>query len=152
MLISYRSTCRVYKVARMQGSRLFRAFQKLDRLEVPVDASASTRPALDESSADAPSSSPAPAPVAASAPRSFKMFADESIMSFFRRLAFSPDGTLLAIPAGVNAPPGQGHCAYLYARGQFSQYDPIDILFGFTYFFSPSDLLQFCLFLIMRPW
>lgn len=30
-----------------------------------------------------------------------KLFADESLPTFFRRLAFSPDGSLLVAPAGV---------------------------------------------------
>ena len=43
------------------------------------------------------------------APKSFKLFHDETWKSFFRRLAFSPDGNFLVVPSGVlpaqNAPP-----------------------------------------------
>ena len=74
------------------------------------------------------------APVAAAAaPRAaattFPLFADEQLPTFFRRLAWSPDGGLLAVPAGVLRPGGGGgggsgspplHAAYLYARGRWA--------------------------------
>ncbi len=69
---------------------------------------------------------------APSAPRTttFPLFADEQLPTFFRRLAWSPDGGLLALPAGLLRPgAGSGssgagaaapvHAAYLYARGRW---------------------------------
>lgn len=35
------------------------------------------------------------------APKNFKLFHDETWKSFFRRLAFSPDGNFLVVPSGV---------------------------------------------------
>lgn len=34
-------------------------------------------------------------------PKSFRMFHDDTMRSFFRRLTFSPDGELLIVPAGL---------------------------------------------------
>jgi chromatin assembly factor 1 subunit B len=47
----------------------------------------------------APSASPS-APVPASRTRVDRLFLDESLPTFFRRPAWSPDGTLLVLPAG----------------------------------------------------
>lgn len=33
-------------------------------------------------------------------PKSFRMFHDDTMRSFFRRLCFSPDGEILIVPAG----------------------------------------------------
>ena len=50
------------------------------------------------------------------------LFADETLPTFFRRLAFSPDGSCLAVPAALLAPGGgrgapPAHGAFVYARG-----------------------------------
>lgn len=57
-----------------------------------------------------------------------KMYHDETLVSFFRRLSFTPDGSLLIVPAGVYKNPysndnsGQQHVAYIYARNQLKGY------------------------------
>ncbi|KAI9193684.1 chromatin assembly factor 1 subunit B [Polychytrium aggregatum] len=46
--------------------------------------------------------SDAPTPAASkSAPKAFRMFHDETLTSFFRRLTFTPDGSMLLTPAGL---------------------------------------------------
>lgn len=62
---------------------------------------------------------------------SFRLYHDENLVSFFRRLSFSPDGALLITPAGLNKPTesvdhnsseldenGEEllNCAYIYPR------------------------------------
>jgi chromatin assembly factor 1 subunit B len=62
---------------------------------------------------------------------SFRLYHDENLVSFFRRLSFSPDGALLITPAGLNKPTESAdhssseldengeellNCAYIYPR------------------------------------
>jgi hypothetical protein len=50
------------------------------------------------------------------------LFHDESLNTFFRRLAWSPEGSLLAVPAGVyreHAGQQAQHATYIYARGHW---------------------------------
>ena len=58
--------------------------------------------------------------------KSVKMYHDEALLSFFRRPAFSPDGSLFLTPAGqipVNGEAEQGdkeesfNTVFLYSRG-----------------------------------
>ena len=58
------------------------------------------------------------------------LFHDDTLESFFRRLAWSPCGSFLAIPAGLHreegggarvAAPGEEHAVYLYQRGRFAR-------------------------------
>ncbi|KAH9500071.1 Chromatin assembly factor 1 subunit B [Bulinus truncatus] len=56
-------------------------------------------------------------------PKSFRIFHDDSLRSFFRRLEFSPDGQLLVTPAGCMEL-GDGkiiNSSYVFARGAFSK-------------------------------
>ncbi|XP_059166316.1 chromatin assembly factor 1 subunit B-like isoform X2 [Physella acuta] len=58
-----------------------------------------------------------------SKPKSFRIFHDDSLRSFFRRLEFSPDGQLLMAPAGC-LELGDGkiiNSSYIFARGAFSK-------------------------------
>lgn len=52
------------------------------------------------------------------------MFFDETLVSFFRRLAFSPDGSLLFLPTGLvprSTAEGRGrHALYIATRGQLA--------------------------------
>lgn len=51
------------------------------------------------------------------------LFLDESLPSFFRRLSWSPDGSILAVPAGSyrsTKTSSELYTAYLYARGCWS--------------------------------
>lgn len=64
---------------------------------------------------------------------SLRLYHDENLVSFFRRLSFSPDGGLLITPAGLSKPSTDtheeennmdldengddlGNCAYIYPR------------------------------------
>jgi chromatin assembly factor 1 subunit B len=61
---------------------------------------------------------------------SFRLYHDENLVSFFRRLSFSPDGGLLITPAGLSKPNTEeeshmdlddngeelSNCAYIYPR------------------------------------
>lgn len=60
---------------------------------------------------------------------SFRLYHDENLVSFFRRLSFSPDGGLLITPAGLSKPVEEenhmelddngeelSNCAYIYPR------------------------------------
>ena len=57
------------------------------------------------------------------------LFHDDTLESFFRRLAWSPCGSFLAIPAGLHreegdarpAPAREEHAVYLYQRGRFAR-------------------------------
>ena len=52
----------------------------------------------------------------------WKLFHDETLVSFFRRLTFSPDGSLLLAPAGLMPTPAESGAAaenavFIFARG-----------------------------------
>eukprot|EP00887_Chlorella_sp_A99_P005676 scaffold1.g5676.t1 len=58
-------------------------------------------------------------------PEKQPLFQDESCHSFFRRPAWSPDGALLAVPAGAYRPAGapgtrEAPATYVYARSQWA--------------------------------
>lgn len=79
-----------------------------------------------------------------SQPKSFRLYHDETLTSFFRRLTFTPDGAMLLTPSGQykapahkstaakedDAAPGQPipldletrNTAYIYARRNFNKY------------------------------
>ncbi|WFD42230.1 Chromatin assembly factor 1 subunit [Malassezia psittaci] len=71
-------------------------------------------------------------------PTTSRLYGDDRYSSFFRRLAFSPDGALLATPTGIFAtsgsdqqPSNTSSAVYLYARGNFRQsHSPIAALPG----------------------
>jgi len=57
-------------------------------------------------------------------PKPFKMFQDDSLRSFFRRLEFSPDGQLLFTPAGCVEAPGDGrvtNVSFVFTRGALTK-------------------------------
>lgn len=59
------------------------------------------------------------------------LYYGEDLTSFFRRLSFTPDGSLLITPAGYQHVPGAeassgsggstDHCAHVFSRGRFHQ-------------------------------
>ncbi|KAH3727980.1 hypothetical protein DPMN_053926, partial [Dreissena polymorpha] len=51
-----------------------------------------------------------------SRPRSFRMFHDDTMRSFFRRLTFSPDGELLIIPAGLVETEPVTNATFIFTR------------------------------------
>ena len=55
-------------------------------------------------------------------PRGQFIFGDENLPTFFRRLAWSPDGAFLAVPAGLAISPQSSgdFAAHVYARGSWS--------------------------------
>ncbi|XP_064628393.1 chromatin assembly factor 1 subunit B-like isoform X2 [Lineus longissimus] len=54
--------------------------------------------------------------------KQFRMFHDDTMRSFFRRLEFSPDGQLLIAPAGCLEDGDQiKNTTYIFARGAFSK-------------------------------
>ncbi|KAG0317625.1 hypothetical protein BGZ99_006196 [Dissophora globulifera] len=53
-----------------------------------------------ERTADAPSEGADAAKPARTVPKSFRLYHDETLTSFFRRLTFTPDGSMLLAPAG----------------------------------------------------
>jgi len=70
------------------------------------------------------------------------LFHDENLPSFFRRLAWSPDGSFVVIPSGIyreDADAPEVHTAYLYARGKWSA--PIAHVPGQT---KPVVAVRFC--------
>jgi len=73
----------------------------------------------------APTASDPPAATAASSSSAESLlFQDESLASFFRRLAFSPDGNLLVVPAGQVRQGSNAYVntVYVYSRNQFNRY------------------------------
>ena len=56
--------------------------------------------------------------------RTVRMFFDDTFQSFYRRLAFSPDGEILAVPSGVLDIDGEAkteNCTYLFSRLDLSK-------------------------------
>ncbi|CAH1799444.1 unnamed protein product [Owenia fusiformis] len=55
-------------------------------------------------------------------PKSFKMYHDDTMKSFFRRLTWTPDGQLLITPAGcIESGDKTVNATYVFVRGQFSK-------------------------------
>ena len=51
--------------------------------------------------------------------KSVRLFHDDTFQSFYRRLAFSPDGELLVVPSGVIEADGETEarpCTYVFTR------------------------------------
>ena len=49
-------------------------------------------------------------------PKSFRMFHDDTMRSFFRRLTFSPDGELLIVPAGLVEAESVTNATFIFTR------------------------------------
>ena len=64
----------------------------------------------------------------------FALFHDETLVSFFRRPAFSPDGSILALPAGLKTPAtpnaASSHGIYLNWRNNLHR-EPVAFIGGF---------------------
>ena len=62
--------------------------------------------------------------VADDKPRPFRMFHDDTMKSFFRRLTFTPDGQLLIVPAGCIEQSGETtiNTTYVFTRSSLSKY------------------------------
>ena len=57
-----------------------------------------------------------------SKPKAIRMFHDDTLRSFFRRLAFSPDGQLLIAPAGLmETGERQTNATFVFVRGSFKE-------------------------------
>jgi len=55
-------------------------------------------------------------------PKAVRLFHDDTLRSFFRRLAFSPDGQLLITPAGLmETSKGPTNATFVFARGAFKE-------------------------------
>jgi hypothetical protein len=107
---------KTYKIAtRMNGSIHVQTFGKFAR---------------------APLSHYGPSVMPEDADKHHNMFLDETLLSFFRRLAFSPDGALLFMPAGivpVKSDDGKGrHAFYVATRNQLSAGLPGLVVDGFA--------------------
>ncbi|KAL6779423.1 hypothetical protein ACKKBG_A12285 [Auxenochlorella protothecoides x Auxenochlorella symbiontica] len=77
------------------------------------------------------------------------LFHDESLPSFFRRLAWSPDGSMLAVPAGVHRfeeGGKEGHAVHVYARDEWDA--PLLHLPGHS---KPVVAVRFCPVLFKKP-
>lgn len=58
------------------------------------------------------------------AEKSVRFFHDDTFQSFYRRLAFSPDGEILAVPSGVFDVEGETsttNCTHLFSTGDLSK-------------------------------
>ncbi|KAI8097101.1 WD40-repeat-containing domain protein [Halteromyces radiatus] len=84
---------------------------------------------------------------------SYRLFHDENLVSFFRRLSFSPDGGLLIAPAGlyknsssdtlstmINADDDMQHCSYIFPRNTVLKY-PIACTGNHS---KPSIAIRWC--------
>jgi len=54
-------------------------------------------------------------------PKLFRMFHDDTMRSFFRRLTFSPDGELLIVPAGLVEAESVTNATFVFTRNCFSK-------------------------------
>ena len=55
--------------------------------------------------------------------KNVRLFHDDTFQSFYRRLAFSPDGELLVVPSGVVEVDGETDvtpCTYVFSRLNFT--------------------------------
>lgn len=82
---------------------------------------------------------------APSQPKYYRMFHDETLKSFFRRMSFSPDGNLLAVPAGVHrqspaALEARSNTVYIFTRGSLGKM-PVAHLPGHS---TPAIAIRFC--------
>ena len=87
-------------------------------------ASSSTPPIGSEAATDASASAAASAAPSSSASTSTfaPLFVDETLPSFFRRPAWSPDGLFVLLPAGCYVDQGKtNYCTWLYHRDDFSE-------------------------------
>lgn len=53
-----------------------------------------------------------------------RFFYDDTFQSFYRRLDFSPDGEILAVPSGVLEIEGEtlvANCTYLFTKGSLTK-------------------------------
>lgn len=54
-----------------------------------------------------------------------RLYHDDTLQSFFRRLSFSPDGSIIVAPAGIANESKQGskpvHTSYIYTRNQWKR-------------------------------
>lgn len=58
--------------------------------------------------------------------KSVRLFHDDTFQSFYRRLSFSPDGELLAVPSGVLEIDGETqveNCTYIFSKHNLNKYD-----------------------------
>lgn len=56
--------------------------------------------------------------------KNVRLFHDDTFKSFYRRMAFSPDGEILVVPSGVMEIDGEAgvtHCTYVFSRTNFSK-------------------------------
>ena len=56
--------------------------------------------------------------------RVVRFFYDDTFQSFYRRLDFSPDGEILAVPSGVLEIEGEtlvANCTYLFTKGSLTK-------------------------------
>ena len=53
--------------------------------------------------------------------KSFRMFHDDTMRSFFRRLTFTPDGELLIVPSGVMETDPVINSTYVFTRHLFTK-------------------------------
>ncbi|KAI9256270.1 WD40-repeat-containing domain protein [Sporodiniella umbellata] len=81
---------------------------------------------------------------------SFHLYHDENLVTFFRRLSFSPDGGLLIAPSGLNRSTGATqeelelrNCAYLYARNRLLKQHEEHVGYIGNYP-SPSIAVRWC--------
>ena len=86
----------------------------------PPPASSTAAPSA-EPIVDTSTAAPPPAPSSSSS-SSTPLFVDETLPSFFRRPAWSPDGLFVALPAGCYTDQGKTHyCTWLYHRDDFTE-------------------------------
>ncbi|OAD01607.1 hypothetical protein MUCCIDRAFT_118669, partial [Mucor lusitanicus CBS 277.49] len=94
--------------------------------------------------------------LAVAATGSFRLYHDENLVSFFRRLSFSPDGALLITPAGLNKPTADANaqtsadmdengeellnCAYIYPRNTMLKH-PVAFIGNHP---KPSIAIRWC--------
>ncbi|KAG1057650.1 hypothetical protein G6F43_000506 [Rhizopus delemar] len=80
----------------------------------------------------------------------FRLYHDENLVSFFRRLSFSPDGALLITPAGLNRSQDEEgeqqeeqdlqNCAYIYPRNMLLK-QPVGLVGNHP---KPSIAIRWC--------
>ena len=73
-------------------------------------------------------------------PKLFRMFHDDTMRSFFRRLTFSPDGELLIVPAGLVEAESVTNATFVFTRNCFSKWVALMEKYCYLFFFILCSL------------
>lgn len=128
-----RSIC-LYRVQYSADAVSAELLNKSNRVEFPPEATQSPEKRIDQENMGQNGADVTKPVKTTSLPKSMRIYQDEMLTSFVRRLAFSPDSAMLVAPCGVSSDRRIGtfpdkvsseslnHVAWLYLRGALDLY------------------------------